>query len=91
MMRPYFRYSPSDMAFEELLQDFNIYPNPSSGSLSIESPSAQYVLTTVAGATVVEGRVEGIEKLQLDYLDTGLYILSLQTAQGVSQVKWLKL
>ena len=91
MMRPYFRYSPSDMALEDLLQDFNIYPNPSTGSLSIESPSAQYVLTTVAGATVVEGRVEGIEKLQLDYLDAGIYILSLQTVQGIAQVKWIKL
>ena len=91
MMRPYFRYSPTDMVVEELVQDFNVYPNPSSGSLSIESPSAHYVLRTLTGATVAAGRVEGYEHLELHHLDAGLYILSLRTAQGVAQVKWIKL
>lgn len=91
MMRPYFRYSPTDMAVEELAQDFKVYPNPSSGSLSIESPSAHYVLRTLTGATVATGRVEGYEQLELHHLDAGLYILSLRTAQGIAQVKWIKL
>ena len=91
MMRPYFRYSPTDMTVEELVQDFNVYPNPSSGSLSIESPSAHYVLRTLTGAAVAAGRVEGYEHLELHHLDAGLYILSLRTAQGVAQVKWIKL
>ena len=91
MMRPYFRYSPTDMAVEELAQDFKVYPNPSSGSLSIESPSANYVLRTLTGATVATGHVEGYENLELHHLDAGLYILSLRTAQGIAQVKWIKL
>ena len=91
MMRPYFRYSPTNMAVEELAQDFKVYPNPSSGSLSIESPSAHYVLRTLTGATVAAGRVEGYENLDLHHLDAGLYILSLRTAQGIAQVKWIKL
>ena len=91
MMRPYFRYSPTDMAVEELAQDFKVYPNPSSGSLSIESPSAHYVLRTLTGATVASGHVEGYNNLELHHLDAGLYILSLRTAQGIAQVKWIKL
>ena len=91
MMRPYFRYSPTDMVVEELAQDFKVYPNPSSGSLSIESPSAHYVLRALTGATVATGRVEGYEQLELHHLDAGLYILSLRTAQGIAQVKWIKL
>lgn len=91
MMRPYFRYSPTDMAVEELAQDFKVYPNPSSGSLSIESPSAHYVLRTLTGATVAAGHVEGYNNLELHHLDAGLYILSLRTAQGIAQVKWIKL
>ena len=91
MMRPYFRYSPTDMALEELAQDFKVYPNPSSGSLSIESPSAHYVLRTLTGATVASGHVEGYNNLELHHLDAGLYILSLRTAQGIAQVKWIKL
>jgi len=91
MMRPYFRYSPTDMALEELAQDFKVYPNPSSGSLSIESPSAHYVLRTLTGATVAAGHVEGYNNLELHHLDAGLYILSLRTAQGIAQVKWIKL
>ncbi len=91
MMRPYFRYSPTDMAVEELAQDFKVYPNPSSGSLSIESPSAHYVLRTLTGATVAAGHVEGYDNLELHHLDAGLYILSLRTAQGIAQVKWIKL
>ena len=91
MMRPYFRYSPTDMAVEELAQDFKVYPNPSSGSLNIESPSAHYVLRTLTGATVAAGHVEGYNNLELHHLDAGLYILSLRTAQGIAQVKWIKL
>ena len=91
MMRPYFRYSPTDMAVEELAQDFKVYPNPSSGSLNIESPSAHYVLRTLTGATVAAGHVGGYNKLELHHLDAGLYILSLRTAQGIAQVKWIKL
>lgn len=91
MMRPYFRYSPTDMAVEELAEDFKVYPNPSSGSLSIESPSAHYVLRTLTGATVAAGHVEGYNNLELHHLDAGLYILSLRTAQGIAQVKWIKL
>lgn len=91
MMRPYFRYSPTDMAVEELAHDFKVYPNPSSGSLSIESPSAHYVLRTLTGATVAAGHVEGYNNLELHHLDAGLYILSLRTAQGIAQVKWIKL
>ena len=91
MMRPYFRYSPTDMAVEELAQDFKVYPNPSSGSLSIESPSAHYVLRTLTGETVAAGHVEGYNNLELHHLDAGLYILSLRTAQGIAQVKWIKL
>ena len=91
MMRPYFRYSPTDMAVEELAEDFKVYPNPSSGSLSIESPSAHYVLRTFTGAIVAAGHVEGYNNLELHHLDAGLYILSLRTAQGIAQVKWIKL
>ena len=91
MMRPYFRYSPTDMAVEELAQDFKVYPNPSSGSLNIELPSAHYVLRTLTGATVAAGHVEGYDNLELHHLDAGLYILSLRTAQGIAQVKWIKL
>jgi hypothetical protein len=79
------------MAVEELAQDFKVYPNPSSGSLSIESPSAHYVLRTLTGATVAAGHVEGYNNLELHHLDAGLYILSLRTAQGIAQVKWIKL
>ncbi|HCP41329.1 MAG TPA: hypothetical protein DIT65_06000 [Cryomorphaceae bacterium] len=91
IMRPYFRYSPIDMAVEEFVQDFNVHPNPSYGNLIVEALSAEYVLRTIDGATVAAGRVVGHENLELNHLDAGLYILSLRTAQAVSQVKWIKL
>ena len=91
MMRPYFRYSPNDMLLEELDQDFKIYPNPSTGQLTIASSEACYFVHTISGNTVAEGRVEGTTTIELHHLQRGIYIVSIQTPQGMSQVKWIKL
>ena len=91
MMRPYFRYSPTDMSLEELDEDFNIYPNPSTGQLTIASSEASYFVHTISGNTVAEGRVEGTTTIELHHLESGIYIVSIQTPQGMSRVKWIKL
>ena len=91
MMRPYFRYSPADMSVEVLDQDFNVYPNPSTGQLTIASCDACYFVHTISGNTVAEGRVEGTTTIELHHLQSGIYIVSIQTPQGMSQMKWIKL
>ena len=91
MMRPYFRYSSNDMTLEELDQDVMIYPNPSTGQLTIKSFQASYLIRSITGGTVAQGRVEGTKTIDLYHLESGVYIVSLQTPEGISRVKWLKL
>lgn len=91
MMRPYFRYSPTDMSLEELDQDLSVYPNPSTGQLTIACCEATYFVRSISGSTVAQGRVEGTTTIELHHLHSGIYIVSIQTPQGMSQVKWIKL
>jgi hypothetical protein len=72
--------------------NYNIYPNPSSGILNIEMPqsfsNALITITDATGRTVYEQSINNnssnLATLQIQHLQSGLYILSINT--GASKV-----
>jgi len=90
MMRPYFRYQPADLSAPEPRLDsapnFSIYPNPSKGSLNLQSHNArlplgdlQFCVYNTRGTKVASGLAAA--KLNLN-LKTGLYIFKLYAADA---------
>lgn len=93
MLRPFFRYVPANMQVpkEALSSDFLLYPNPSTGRLTIVSPTATYSITDLSGTLVASGDVEVETTLELPTLPAGYYIVSVVNEQGLSTKKWIKL
>ena len=72
-------------------KDIQVYPNPTDGKLQIESGKAQIkrlTLTTLSGKEViVKTGVEFHETIDLSGLATGIYILRIQSIEGLSTKK----
>lgn len=65
---------------ETNLIDFNIYPNPSNGILTISHLSTnliQYTITSVDGKQLIEGQFEGEAMLNLSHFARGSYFIHL--------------
>lgn len=61
-------------------QPLNVYPNPSKGIFQLEEAyTGQLEVYTTTGQLVYSQEVENIEQLDLQQLNTGIYIVSLQT------------
>jgi hypothetical protein len=91
MMRPYFNYSPADMSLMDLSSGFNVFPNPSYGSLRITGPLAEYTIMDLAGDVIRNGIIEKRTTLELHGLRAGMYIIVLKTQKETSVFKWMKL
>lgn len=74
-------------------QDFNIYPNPTQGILNVQSAKslndATYQVTNTAGQVVLQGKVQN-QKIDVNLLSKGVYILNLKTKEGNQQIKFIK-
>ncbi len=88
MMRPYLRYQPKDLS--KVQEDvntanLNIYPNPASDILHIESTeeilSYDFQILNLSGQIVQEGQVQGVLHLDAKLTD-GIYVLKLKDSSG---------
>ena len=84
----------SNQAFginEELASKFNIYPNPSSGQLYIETglKLTRITLTDVAG-NILYASTEHVETIDLADYAAGIYMLTLTSEEGTIQQKIIK-
>jgi hypothetical protein len=73
----------STVGLEDFNQsDFNVYPNPSTGEFSIESPNTEaisYTITDNAGRVVLEGTFEEFENtIDLSTEEQGIYFLRVE-------------
>ena len=91
MMRPYFNYTPTDMSLLEDSPLYEVFPNPSLGSLIITGSAAEYTITDLAGVVISDGVVEDVISLELHGLKAGMYLINLKTINETSVFKWMKL
>jgi Secretion system C-terminal sorting domain len=73
---------------EELVSDWNLYPNPTSGQFTVElqSDNATITVTDILGQQILKTQTtEKITNLQLD--NNGIYIVYVTTTQGTTTRK----
>lgn len=99
MMRPFFRYIPDDIgiATTELKDlEFNLYPNPNTGSFTIDIPGNDddskytYQILNLTGALIQSGSVTQ-DEIQLNNTAAGIYLLQLNSTQKGSRPTYQKL
>lgn len=66
----------------------DIYPNPTSGNISISGLEfGEYIITNVLGETVLTGKVSGTQKVVLSKLPKGVYNLIVTSLDGNSHIE----
>ena len=73
---------------KDIIQDqsfINVFPNPSSGVITMQGSLISWQLTDATGKTLAAGAGKKDNQLQLDlsYLANGLYFIHCQTKQGI--------
>ncbi|MGL5889631.1 MAG: T9SS type A sorting domain-containing protein [Bacteroidia bacterium] len=66
------------------------YPNPASTSLTLEPPTnepQQFSIYTVSGQLIHTSRIQGRSIIEVSHLPEGLYIIELETPQGILHQK----
>lgn len=79
----------------ESAQEFKIYPNPAVSSLTIKTPTLKTFtvlsITDLTGKKIIErGLIQNETKLDISNLDTGVYILNIQSAAVSNSYKLIK-
>ncbi|WP_417602086.1 PKD domain-containing protein [Owenweeksia hongkongensis] len=70
--------------------EISIYPNPASNFVNVEglTKDAEWTLYNLQGAIVAEGTLQSEEsKVNLDVLESGLYIFSIQSMNSAKSIK----
>jgi hypothetical protein len=83
----------SNNLFVEDYSTLSIHPNPSTGIIQLEqSYTGLLEVYTTTGQLVYKKELEDVEQLNLELLDTGIYVVSLQTPKErfVQQVTIIK-
>ena len=75
----------------EILKDIIIYPNPTSGELSIRSYDfpLEYMIIDIYGREIKRGLITTLREISIAELSPGIYLLELLTLSG-SGVKHIK-
>jgi hypothetical protein len=95
IMRPFFRYNPSDMHVSAPEQDvaFSVYPNPASTSLSIQTNSIGTIGTRILsldGQVMLEQMMEPNTPLDISSFAAGVYVVEITHGDQVWRTKWMK-
>jgi hypothetical protein len=83
-------YEISTLGITQALQDkCHIYPNPASSEIFIESKAnGTYILQDMNGKMVLEDKFNsGKNKVDLDTIQTGMYILTIYTETSFERIK----
>lgn len=76
-----------------LAQQINVYPNPSRGMFNVEIPTsgAEIAVLTLSGQLVYSSTTDAnVVKVDLSSLASGMYMLRVQTAEGLAVKKITK-
>ncbi|MFK8059101.1 MAG: T9SS type A sorting domain-containing protein, partial [Polaribacter sp.] len=79
--------STSEIAQE---QKINIFPNPSRGVFNIKiknGQKAQYKIYSINGVTIQKGNFVSQKQVRLAHMQSGVYILQLESEQRISNHK----
>ena len=86
------KYGQIPNAIREISADhFSVYPNPSSGSLTIEGSEAitKVEVTNLLGETVLHPQMQQ-NTISISTLASGMYILNITTKSGIASQKVIK-
>lgn len=73
--------------------NFTIYPNPASSYLTIEAKTnwdASYDIIDINGKNLLKGRVQSLEPININALQSGFYFMTIHTDQGKATYKFIK-
>ncbi|MFC2111445.1 T9SS type A sorting domain-containing protein, partial [Bacteroidota bacterium] len=79
---------------EDIIQDFNIYPNPSNDKITIMQSSDieynRYEIFDIIGKSVVSGKLEELTIVNINILPNGLYFVKAFNKNRVSTKNFIK-
>ncbi|HQX43140.1 MAG TPA: T9SS type A sorting domain-containing protein [Saprospiraceae bacterium] len=94
-----FTFGPFELGCNVITKDFsiskiNVYPNPSNGRLTIHSEGDEliYIAIQDSRGQIILNKSNihaNIFDLELSDLSSGLYLISIQTREGINRRKWL--
>lgn len=92
MMRPYFKYHPTDISVREWdeVERAVIYPNPSNGIFRVklnEWTSANLSVLDLSGRIYWSDEIQNGEEIDLSSLDSGVYLCRLVNGSEVYSLK----
>lgn len=88
-------YKSPSLGTNEILQDrsINIFPNPSSGVINIETlQNAKYIVTDINGRSILSGSlIRDIDNtLDVSFLNEGIYLMHIELDDKIIIKKFLK-
>jgi hypothetical protein len=69
---------------------FSMYPNPTSGNVTLKSAVGTITVTNAAGAIVYNGSTNGLTELSSESWPNGYYIVTLSAETGISRSTLVK-
>lgn len=71
--------------------ELNVYPNPSNGNVKItwKGTGMQINVIEQGGRIVLSSSVQNVQAIQLDDLQTGLYLVTIKSTDGITATKQL--
>jgi len=95
LLRPFFRYTPADMAIEvPSAAAFQVYPNPSTHVVSVASKNMDpfdVVFLNVNGQILLQASGEGKIELDISKVPKGLYLIRTLQNGALTYTKWMKI
>ena len=85
-------FSPPSYAgiSEELTQQVAIYPNPTVGIFTVKSSAGSLKVYDLSGSLVSETKTTGVQHINLQNLDSGVYLVELTTSTGSTRTRVIK-
>ena len=80
----------SDAVDESMIgsQNINVYPNPTNGLLHVEGQGTMHIsVSNLLGQKLQETTADGITSLDLSSLEAGMYLIRIETENGVMTQK----
>lgn len=68
-----------------------IYPNPTTGLLTIQSEAGQIKVFSVAGELILEQTTNGIQEINLNHVNAGTYFVETTSSKGTARTRISKI
>lgn len=73
------------------IADQQVYPNPTSGIITVESEKGQIAVYSLAGELVFSQNTLGIQKIDLSHLQSGTYLVETRSSEGIARTRISKI